>query len=51
MSELVINPSDVWSKATPLQLLRWMKLLGVEQQVIAARVGVAASTVSMWLTE
>ena len=50
MPELVINPSDVWSKATPLQLLRWMKLLGVEQQVIAARVAVAASTVSMWLT-
>ena len=45
-----VDPSDVFAKATPLHLLDYIKLLGVEQKQLAAQLGVSHTTVSLWAT-
>lgn len=51
MTEPATQPFDVWSKATPTQLLTLIvKLLGVEQQVLARQLGVSPQSVSFWVT-
>ena len=40
---------DVWQLATPLQLLRLLKLFNVEGRTIAEQLGVHPPVVSMWL--
>ena len=49
MAEPAQDPTDVWGKATPLQLLKYLKLLGVEQRVIARQLGVSHTAVSFWV--
>jgi transcriptional regulator with XRE-family HTH domain len=44
------NPADAFTKATPLHLLDYIKLLGVEQRQIAAQLGISHTTVSLWAT-
>jgi hypothetical protein len=48
MSERVQDPTDVWGKATALQLLKYIKLLGVEHHVIAKQLGVSHTAISLW---
>ena len=40
---------DVWQLATPLQLLRLLKLFNVEGRTIAEQLGVHPPAISMWL--
>lgn len=40
---------DIWGQASPFQLLRFLKLLSVEQQSIATHLDVTISSVSMWI--
>ena len=48
MAEPIHDPTDVWARATPLQLLKFLKLLGVEHHVIARQLGVSPTAISLW---